>query len=174
MPDWRIFQTSAWLRFIEATQGARLLRLGVYDAGQLVGCWAAGKLHKGGLRIVGSPMRGWNTPYMAAASHDLPSMELLKAWRRFLEDHHIHHAAQVGLQAAVFFMIVADQINQHPLLRAKNRQRFTAIARFQNGFLPLGEGDPFRTRGGIEINNIIHPSKITISPICVSDKVAIG
>jgi Acetyltransferase (GNAT) domain len=92
MPDWRIFQTSAWLRFIEATQGAKLLRLGVYDAGQLVGCWAAGKLHKGGLRIIGSPMRGWNTPYMGAASHDLPAMELLKAWRRFLENHHIHHA----------------------------------------------------------------------------------
>ena len=26
MPDWRIFQTSAWLRFIEEAQGARLLR----------------------------------------------------------------------------------------------------------------------------------------------------
>jgi hypothetical protein len=92
MPDWRIFQTSAWLRFIEETHGARPLRLGIHDDGRLVGCWPAGTFSRGVLRIVGSPMRGWNTPYMGPACRELPSLELLKAWRRFLEQKRFHHA----------------------------------------------------------------------------------
>jgi hypothetical protein len=92
MPDWRIYQTSAWLRFLEETQGVQPLHLGVFDGDRQVGCWAAAAFSMGPLRLIGSPMRGWTTPYMGPACDNLPAYELLMAWRRYLKKNRIHPA----------------------------------------------------------------------------------
>jgi hypothetical protein len=94
-PDWVVYQTSAWMRFVCELCRGQPLRLGIYADGQLVGYWAAVAFSKGPFRLIGSPLRGWHTPRMGPCGSDLaeiPVVELLRAWRRFLEARKIHHA----------------------------------------------------------------------------------
>lgn len=62
--DHQVFQTSAWLRFVEETQRATPIRAILRDGGDVVGLFAGLVVRKGGIRILGSPMRGWLTPTM--------------------------------------------------------------------------------------------------------------
>jgi hypothetical protein len=91
-PNWSIYQTEAWLGFLEETENVRPLRLGIFKGGELKGLWAGAEFRKGPFRLFGSPMRGWITPYMAAAGNDLEPLELLKAWRVYLLENGYHHA----------------------------------------------------------------------------------
>jgi hypothetical protein len=94
-PDWMVYQTSPWLRFVCELCRGRALHLGIYADGRLVGHWAAVAFRKGPFRLVGSPMRGWHTPVMGpfgAALAAISASELLCAWRAFLVAAKIHHA----------------------------------------------------------------------------------
>ena len=91
-PDWSVFQTNAWLRFIEETQGVHSLRLGIFDGETLLGLWPAAEFRKGPFRPLGSPMKGWVTRRMGPASNGLRATELLESWCRFLKQQGFHHA----------------------------------------------------------------------------------
>lgn len=90
--DWSVYQTEAWLRFLEMTQSVEIIRLGVFSDGQLCGLWPAGKFCKGPFRLLGSPMKGWTTSQMGPACNDLNAVDLLKAWYKFIWANGYHHA----------------------------------------------------------------------------------
>ncbi len=62
--DRTIFQTTAWLNFVAATQKAEPVLAVVQDGDRTVGRFAGLVLHKYGMRILGSPFPGWTTAYM--------------------------------------------------------------------------------------------------------------
>ena len=105
--NWSIYQTSAWLGLIEETENVRPLWLGIFRGEKLQGLWAGAEIRKGPFRLFGSPMRGWMTAYMGAASNDVEPLELLKAWRIYLLKNGYHHAevhhpsftAEIAIQA---------------------------------------------------------------------------
>ena len=62
--DHQVFQTSAWLRFLEVSQSAHPVRATLFDGQEIVGCFAGLLKALYGVRILGSPLRGWLTPTM--------------------------------------------------------------------------------------------------------------
>ncbi len=91
-PDWSVYQTEAWLDFIQQTQSVSLQKLGIYDGDEIKGIWAGADIRKGPFRLFGSPMKGWTTAYMGPASNGLDSLELLDVWQKFLKKNGYHHA----------------------------------------------------------------------------------
>lgn len=59
-----IFQTRPWLEFLRITQRAEPVVAAVIDQGQRVGYFTGAIVRRFGLRILGSPLKGWTTPYM--------------------------------------------------------------------------------------------------------------
>jgi hypothetical protein len=69
----RVFHERAWLRFVARSQdatirGARL----VAPSGDIVGYFCAGEVQKGPLRLLGSPLQGWNTQLMGPIADQQP------------------------------------------------------------------------------------------------------
>lgn len=63
-PDRTIFQTGAWLHFLEAAFGADPLVARVVDDGRSVGWFTGALSRRAGIRMLGAPLRGWTTPAM--------------------------------------------------------------------------------------------------------------
>lgn len=59
-----IFQTQAWLRFIERTQGAEPVVAAVAFRGEPVGYFTGAVFKRWGIRVLGSPLPGWTTATM--------------------------------------------------------------------------------------------------------------
>lgn len=59
-----IFHTRPWLEFLRRTQGAEPVVAAVIIRGQAVGYFTGAIVRRFGLRILGSPLKGWVTPYM--------------------------------------------------------------------------------------------------------------
>jgi hypothetical protein len=82
-----LFQERAWLRFIARSQDARIhgARL-VGDDGATTGYFCAGEVRLGPLRLLGSPLRGWNTPMMGPATDRVSEafLDALEAYCRAL------------------------------------------------------------------------------------------
>lgn len=62
--DRTIFQTLPWLRFIAKTQGAEPILATVKEDNHVVGYFTGLVMSKFGLKILGSPFKGWTTAYM--------------------------------------------------------------------------------------------------------------
>lgn len=62
--DRTLFQTRQWLRFLQRTQGAEPVIARVEDHGRLAGFFTGAIVRKFGVKILGSPFRGWTTSYM--------------------------------------------------------------------------------------------------------------
>jgi hypothetical protein len=62
--DCTVFQTEAWLDFIEETQHAERVVALVRDGGTVVGRFTGLVVRKLGARVLGSPFPGWSTFYM--------------------------------------------------------------------------------------------------------------
>ena len=62
--DRTVHQTKAWLAFLAETQGAQPIVLQIFNAGEAVGWFTGATVQRFGLRILGSPMRGWTTAHM--------------------------------------------------------------------------------------------------------------
>ena len=69
-PDHQIFQTSAWLSFLQETQNGEPVRALLRQNGGIVGCFAGLVVRKFGLRLLGSPLPGWTTSYMGIRLRD--------------------------------------------------------------------------------------------------------
>lgn len=59
-----LFHQSAWLKFLEETQGGKAIKFRILDNGSLEGYFVGLLIHKGPIKILGSPLRGWGTDYM--------------------------------------------------------------------------------------------------------------
>ncbi|MEX0768884.1 MAG: GNAT family N-acetyltransferase [Microthrixaceae bacterium] len=62
--DRTVHQTQEWLAFLADTQAAKPLILQISDSEQHVGWFTGAIIKRFGLRILGSPMRGWTTAHM--------------------------------------------------------------------------------------------------------------
>jgi CelD/BcsL family acetyltransferase involved in cellulose biosynthesis len=62
--DRTVHQTKEWLAFLAETQGAQPVILQIFNAGVPVGWFTGATVKRFGMRILGSPMRGWTTAHM--------------------------------------------------------------------------------------------------------------
>jgi hypothetical protein len=62
--DFTIFQTDAWLSFVEETQSGEPVFAKLVADNQVVGRFTGLLFRKSGLRLLGSPAPGWTTSYM--------------------------------------------------------------------------------------------------------------
>jgi len=63
-PDQVVFQTPAWLAFLAESQKAEPVLAALREGNETLGYFTGCIVKKFGLRILGSPFRGWSTPYM--------------------------------------------------------------------------------------------------------------
>ncbi len=88
-----LFHQSAWLNYIEETQGAKTLRFRITDNGKQQGYFTGLIVRKGPLQILGSPLPGWTTDYMGPIVNkdfDFEKfIDTLDATCRLLKIHHI-------------------------------------------------------------------------------------
>lgn len=84
LPDRDLFQTHAWVRFVAASQRATPVVAAVLRDGATVGYFTGLVVRRLGLRILGSPLPGWNTPSMGfTLTGDVDLPEAVDALRRF-------------------------------------------------------------------------------------------
>lgn len=62
--DRNVFQSREWLAFIEKTQDAKPVIAALTQNGDTVGFFTGLLIRRYGVRILGSPLRGWTTSYM--------------------------------------------------------------------------------------------------------------
>jgi len=82
-----VYQTLPWLKFLEKTQSAEPVIAAIEKSGELIGYFSGLIVKKYGVKILGSPFRGWNTYYMGF--NLLPEYnrrEVLKAFPSFAFD----------------------------------------------------------------------------------------
>src|SRR5438093_1606025 len=63
-PDRIVFQTPAWLAFLAESQGAEPVLAALREGNDTLGYFTGCVVKKFGLKFLGSPLRGWSTPYM--------------------------------------------------------------------------------------------------------------
>ena len=63
-PDLEVYHGSAWLSYLVASQGAEPVVAEVRADGRLVGHFVGAIVRRYGIRILGSPLRGWGTQCM--------------------------------------------------------------------------------------------------------------
>jgi len=83
--DDRVFsQRRCWLEFIEAFTNGRTVVAALDRGGETVGFFTGIIFHRYGMPILGSPFRGWTTPYMGLnLSPDVPRGDALGPLERF-------------------------------------------------------------------------------------------
>src|SRR5687767_9594082 len=63
-PDRTVFQTLPWLRFVEKTQRAEPVVARISRRGEPIGYFTGMMTRRFGVKILGSPLKGWTTHYM--------------------------------------------------------------------------------------------------------------
>jgi len=63
-PDRVVFQTRGWVSFLAESQNATPIVAALHDSGQIVGYFTGLLFSRMGVRILGSPLPGWTTPFM--------------------------------------------------------------------------------------------------------------
>jgi hypothetical protein len=82
--DRTIFQTKPWIELIAATQHGIPVVAELCDSGQVIGYFTGLVVRKCGLRILGSPLPGWTTPYIGFnLQPGVPIWQALVALRHF-------------------------------------------------------------------------------------------
>ncbi|MFY0610418.1 MAG: GNAT family N-acetyltransferase [Hyphomicrobiaceae bacterium] len=107
--DRQFSQRRHWLDFIAAFTGGEVVVAEVSDTGQAVGYFSGVLFKKFGIPILGSPFRGWTTPYLGfnlqpdvsrvAAMQALETFAFRKlgAWHLELTDRHLTHDQGIEL-----------------------------------------------------------------------------
>lgn len=86
-PDRTVFQTLPWLRFLNATQGAEPVIARIREDGRELGYFTGLVVRRFGVRILGSPLKGWTTHYMGFNLRaGEPRGDVLSALPRFAFD----------------------------------------------------------------------------------------
>lgn len=68
--DSNTFCTQRWDTFLKNTFNARKNFLGIYNGNEIIGVWPAYTIKKGPLKVLGSPLRGWFTPWLGPRYFD--------------------------------------------------------------------------------------------------------
>jgi CelD/BcsL family acetyltransferase involved in cellulose biosynthesis len=77
------FQSRAWIEFLAEIQQAEPISAALIDGGQEVGRFTGLMVNKFGLRVLGSPLPGWTTPYMGFNLRDgVPARVAVRALMR--------------------------------------------------------------------------------------------
>jgi hypothetical protein len=63
-PDRTIFQSQNWLKFLQETQSAKPVIAAIRHKHEVVGYFTGLIVKRFGFKILGSPFKGWTTPYM--------------------------------------------------------------------------------------------------------------
>src|SRR5258708_20880822 len=63
-PDANVFQTPAWDSFVAETQKSEPVLTGLFEGRRKLAYFTGLIIRKFGMKILGSPFRGWSTPYM--------------------------------------------------------------------------------------------------------------
>ena len=85
--DHTIFQTEPWIKFLEETQAAEPVFAHVLSGRRVIGRFVGLLITKLGIRILGSPMRGWTTSYMGLClEEDVDRLAALRALTEFAVD----------------------------------------------------------------------------------------
>jgi Acetyltransferase (GNAT) domain len=92
--DRTLFQSAAWLSYLAEAQGAKPVFLRIAIGQETMGYFTGAIVSKLGLRILGSPFKGWGTPYMGFnAAPDVDRGALVEALAKFtfreLRCHHL-------------------------------------------------------------------------------------
>jgi CelD/BcsL family acetyltransferase involved in cellulose biosynthesis len=82
--DRNVYQTSAWLAFLEETQKGEVVIAALREGNSVLGYFSGLVVQTLGVRLLGSPLPGWSTSYMGFNLHSsLPRSAALEALRRF-------------------------------------------------------------------------------------------
>lgn len=81
----RVFgQRRQWLEFVAAFTGGEVVVAQLSRRGEVVGYFSGIRFHRCGVAILGSPFRGWTTPYMGFnLAPDVSRMEALASLEKF-------------------------------------------------------------------------------------------
>jgi len=80
-----IFQTLPWLNLIVDTENAKPVVVVIMSDGRIIGYFTGLLINKFGLKILGSPFRGWNTYFMGFnLSSDASRREILQKFPDFV------------------------------------------------------------------------------------------
>src|SRR5688572_28128164 len=63
-PHRTVFHSLGWLAVLQATHGLKMLLVKARVGNRCVGLWPLLQMRKGPLKIIGSPLPGWSTPYL--------------------------------------------------------------------------------------------------------------
>ena len=90
--DKLIYQTKEWLSFIMNTQRVRPIILRIYDGETFVGFFTGFAFKKFGLKMIGSPFKGWTTSYMGFNIKDGCELEraslIAPLWKYLKKTYH--------------------------------------------------------------------------------------
>ena len=81
------FQSRAWIEFLAEVQQAEPIAAKLMDGGQEIGRFTGLMVNKFGLKVLGSPLPGWTTPYMGFnLKEDVPARVAVRALLRLAFD----------------------------------------------------------------------------------------
>lgn len=96
--DCVIFTTKQWLKFLEYNKYFSLtpLFLEIRNNGEKLGFFVGCIFYKFGIKICGSPFRGWNTPNMGCVLRSNISVEeritiIQEVWKNMKKNHNVHY-----------------------------------------------------------------------------------
>lgn len=85
--EWNVFQTQEWLTFIADIHHAEPVIIEISSSGQLQGYFTGLIINKFGIKILGSPFRGWVTYFMGfILSKNAEKHEILKCFPHYVFD----------------------------------------------------------------------------------------
>jgi len=100
-----VFQTREWMDFIAQTQGAQPVVAEIRDDGTPVGYFSGLTVRRFGLKILGSPLRGWTTSYQGFnLVRGFPRHRALAALERFA----FHELGCVHLEICDRYLTLED------------------------------------------------------------------
>src|SRR5262245_44493547 len=67
IPNAVVFQSAGWLQFLSEALNAEVITAVLRENNEDLGYFCGLKVKKLGMRVLGSPFRGWSTPYMGFA-----------------------------------------------------------------------------------------------------------
>jgi CelD/BcsL family acetyltransferase involved in cellulose biosynthesis len=76
-PDVLPFHGSAWLAYLAASQGAEPVVAAVEEGDRPIGHFVGAIVRRYGIRILGSPLRGWGTQHMGFLAEDVTDRRVL-------------------------------------------------------------------------------------------------
>ena len=83
--NFNVFQTHSWHNFLQNNQNAETIVVSIQEGDHLLGYFSGLVTRKFGLKMLGSPLRGWNTDFMGFFLKNQSSIrEILKVFPNFV------------------------------------------------------------------------------------------